>query len=225
MAAIRGRDLVMLMGDLGGFIASDDKRWEPEAVAEGLSVRDLSDWGSLLVDRCVDVAQGIRGQVIGSLAGNHELTYSHRHHVAIADQIAAGIGCPSLGYVALITLRFACASHERSLRVLATHGSGAAATPGGKLNRLLRTMAIADVDLALMGHVHACMSATALSLRQDGSAIHERSTLGVITGTYLRTYSEGHSGYGERAGYQPTTIGHPVITIVPSTLSMAVRWV
>ena len=218
--------IAILMGDLGGFLAPDDRRWEPAAVADGLTIADLEDWGHMLVERCCRIAAPLRGRVVASLAGNHELTYARRHHVDIPSQLAGGLGCPPLGYAALITLRFiGPGGHSRDLRIMATHGAGAAATPGGKLNRLIRTMSIAAADLVLMGHVHACMSTTSMVLEQRGDRIGERLTLGVITGTYLRTYSEGHSGYGERAGYQPTTLGHPVISVTPADLSMSVRWV
>ena len=216
--------LFFLMGDLGGFIAPDDRRWEPEAVAEGLTIRDLADWGGALVTRICDVAAPIRGRVIGSLTGNHEVTYSRRKSCDVAHQIATGLGCPSLGYAAFLTVRISCGNKSRDVSVYATHGSGGAATPGGKMARLVRMMSSFDADLIMMGHVHECHTYQRSRLYQDGGEIGAKIQTGVVTGTYLETYTRGVSGYGERCGYAPTVLGHPVISITPSTGRVAVEW-
>lgn len=217
--------VVLLMGDLGGFIAPDDaKRWDPSSVAEGLTIEDLCDWGGALVRRVVDAARPLAGRVVGVLEGNHEMAFRQRQRQPVTRMIAAELGAPALGYSCLFTLRFRAGRERRDLSVMATHGSGAAATPGGKLNRLIRTMHSVDADLVLMGHVHDCQSYGRARLYQDGAGIGEREQLGVVTGTYLATYWQGHSGYGERAGYAPVRLGHPVIEITPRTLGMTVGW-
>lgn len=217
--------VVFLMGDLGGFITPMDRRWDPESVAEGLSIHDLSDWGGVLSRRIVDISAPVRGRILGSLLGNHEEVYNKRNSCQVHKDIAAGLGCRPLAYSALFTLRLIAPEGNRQIRVMATHGSGASATPGGKLNRLIRTMQSFDADLILMGHVHACISHRLSQIRQIGENIGEINQLGVITGTYLRTYCNGHSGYGERAGYSPTSLGHPCIEIHPRSLAMSVMWV
>jgi hypothetical protein len=171
------------------------------------------------------VAEPIAPRVVGVVEGNHEMSYRQHKQQPITRMIAERLGAPALGYTCLFTLRFVAGKAHRDLAVMATHGSGAAATPGGKLNRLIRTMQSVDADLVLMGHVHDSISYGRARLYQDGDRIGEREQLGVVTGTYLATYSQGHSGYGERAGYAPVRLGHPVITIVPRTLSMSVGWV
>jgi len=218
------RALVLLMGDLGGFIAPDDRRWDAATVAEGLSIRDLSDWGHVLTSRIADIAKPVKNKVIGVLQGNHEDTYSSRHGVAITDHLAAAIGAPSLGYATMFTIRFQTPKEHSDLTIFATHGSGGAATTGGKLNRLTRCIQSVEANLVLMGHVHTLLSTTVSRLYQDGMRIGSRDQLGVITGTYLKTYCQGHSGYGEKAGYSPVSLGHPCITIIPRTKQMSVQW-
>ena len=218
--------IAILMGDLGGFIAPDDsRRFDPQTVAEGLTIDDLSDWGGVLVRKVHTVAEPLRGRIVGVLEGNHEMAFRQHQRMPVTRMIADALGARALGYTCLFALRFQAPDGRRDLSVMATHGSGAAATPGGKLNRLIRTMHSVDADLVLMGHVHDCLSYGRARLYRDGNRIGEREQLGVVTGSYLATYAQGHSGYGERAGYAPVRLGHPVIEIVPRTLSMTVGWV
>lgn len=217
--------VALLMGDLGGFIAPDDKRWDARNVAEGLSIADLGDWESLLVERIASIAKPIRKKIIGVLAGNHEKGFSKRHHIDVTHHIGKEIGCPALGYSCLFTLRFVCGKHERELSVYGTHGAGAAMTAGAKLNRLIRYMDIFPyTSLVLSGHMHSGIEYRLPRLYQNGSDIGERLQFGAITGTFLRTYSLGSSGYGEERGYPPSALGHPVISIVPETGDIGVRW-
>ena len=216
---------LLLMGDLAEWIPPTDARWDASAVSPSLSIADLARYDQAMLDRIERVTAPWSGRIIGALEGNHEGAYARRHGQDIGALIAEKIGTRNLRYSALLTLRFV--DHQgktADVSVLATHGAGAAATPGGKLARLVRLMQSADVDLSLMGHVHVCLDARHTVLRQDGDEIGARETLGVVTGTYLRTYAVGHSGYGERAGYSPVALGHPVISITPRTGEMAVSW-
>lgn len=217
--------MVILMGDLVGAIAhDDDRRFDASSVAAGVSVEDLGNWGQVCVEMAAHMARPIASQIYVSLEGNHEAAYRRRHLHPITRLTAAALGTMAGGYSCLFTIRFQCGKHRRDLTVMATHGSGAAATPGGKMNRLIRTAQSFDAALVLMGHVHDSMSYSRTTLYQDGDRIGERVQLGVVTGTYLATYSQGHSGYGERAGYAPTRLGHPVIEITPQTLGLSVGW-
>lgn len=220
--------LVLLMGDLGGWIAPDDRRWDPSSVAQDLSILDLSDWGEALVERVVELAEPLRGRILGMLEGNHEAVFGKRHHLDVTRRMAERLGCEVLGYSGFVDLQVVAPEGQRTLRIMATHGSGGAQTLGGKINRLERLGRQHEtVDLVCMGHVHACLDAW-LSPRlgvRDGVIHDDSMTLGVITGTYLRTYTEGHSGYGERAGYDPTQIGHPCVVWIPRTGELWVRWI
>lgn len=217
--------VVLLMGDLAGCIAPDDaRRFDPSSVDEGLSIQDINDWGGACVRMVHIAAAPLRGRIIGVLEGNHEMGYRRRKQQPITRMIADALGAPALGYTCLFTLRFVAGKFRRDLSVMASHGSGAAATPGGKMNRLIRTMQSVDAGLVLMAHVHDAIQYRRASLYQSGDGIVERVQLGVVTGTYLATYAQGFSGYGERAGYMPVTLGHPVIEIRPRDLAMTVGW-
>jgi len=222
--------IVLLMGDLGEFIIPSDNRFDPMAVCQDAKVEDLGDWADFLIDKIASVARPLRGgsaggpgKIIGALKGNHENTMSVKTHRNLGRAIADRLGCRYLGYSGLFTLIFVEKSTKKraKLSVFATHGAGNAATPGGKMQRLKKYCDMVDSDLVLMGHLHDTMKVTSIRLRQTEEGIGNASQLGVMTGTYLRTYSEGEGGYGEMKGYQATPIGHACITIIPATREMA----
>jgi UDP-2,3-diacylglucosamine pyrophosphatase LpxH len=219
--------VVLLMGDLGDFISADDeKRWDPLSVSQDLRIEDMADWGGTLVRWVSRELEPLRGKIIGSIEGNHEKSYRKRKQQPVARQMAQEIGAPALGYTCRFILRFTDGRHHRDMKVMATHGNGKARTAGAKLNRLIANMRLAhDADLVLMGHVHDCQHYLRVALTHAGKHLGEFTQNGVITGSYLATYDEGFSGYGEEAGFDPVRLGHPVIEIVPRTLGMSVGWV
>ena len=208
---------VILMGDLAGCIAPDDaKRWDPSSVPSDATIADLNDWGGACVRRIVRAVEPIAHKVIGCIEGNHESAYRRRKQQDITRAVAGALGVRSIGYSCMATIRFRCRKHYRDLAIIATHGSSGAATIGGKAMALQRQIDIFTADIVFMGHVHDSFAYYSVRLHQDGERIGEHETLGVITGTYLRTYELGHSGYGEQRGYRPVKLGHTIVQVVPS---------
>jgi predicted phosphodiesterase len=223
--ARKKRAIVLLGGDLGGFVAPSDRRWDAESVADGVSARDLRDWGGLLVRRVAEIAGPIAPKVIGAIEGNHEASYTRQASVDVHTAICDSIPCRRLGYAAILPLQFVSPSGTETIHIYATHGAGGASQPGGKMSRLRRHMEVSDCDLVIVGHMHEQLSSTRHVISGRSGTITATEQLGVVTGTYLRTYAEGASGYGERAGYAPTPVGHACVTIVPATRAMSVQWV
>ena len=94
----------------------------------------------------------------------------------------------------------------------------AAMAQGERLNRLKAITGDFSCDVALMGHVHTKTTdvITRLELTKSGEMKCKNSDIGVGgTGTYLRTYQKGVSGYGEKALYPPTSIGAIEIILTP----------
>jgi predicted phosphodiesterase len=114
---------------------------------------------------------------------------------------------------------------SNTFRVWCHHGAGAAQTKGGKINRLTTFMRNFDADIFFMGHVHDQMGArlTPLCASADCTKISNRTKLGVISGSYLKTYAQGVTTYGEMKGYEPVTLGAAFVTIHPDTREMAGR--
>jgi hypothetical protein len=223
--------LVMMMGDAYDFIGPRDKRWDPGNYPMDMEIGDLGNLGFHACEVIEELTKPLRGRIITAIAGNHEGHFAGKHHANWHKEICRRIGTLYSGYSAFLTLTFAERKNKRnraSLDVFAHHGSGAAQTGGGKLGRLEKNMAITDAPLVLMGHVHEQLSYSNVRLskgrgKNKGKIVDKLQT-GVVCGTYLRTYSQGHSGYGERAGYRATPLGSPIITIIPRTMEMTIRW-
>ncbi len=80
---------------------------------------------------------------------------------------------------------------------------------------------VADADLYLFGHVHApelAMKEQRMSMSQKGK-VTSRTYAAVLTGTYLKGYTEGSVTYSERFGFGEAPIGSPIITLNPVALS------
>ena len=111
-----------------------------------------------------------------------------------------------------------CAFPISSFRLYGHHGAGASATPCGKARRLQVFMESFLADAYFIGHVHGKHILNLVQVGADRNCKHlvERTRIGIITGSYLRTYGEGDmAGYGERAGYRPSPLGATIIEYGP----------
>jgi hypothetical protein len=108
---------------------------------------------------------------------------------------------------------------SEQFRVWCHHGAGAAQTKGGKINRLSSFMRNFDADIFFMGHVHDQMGCRlqVLTADADCTKLRNREKIGVVSGSYLKTYAQGVISYGEQKGYEPTTLGAAHVMIKPST--------
>jgi len=226
-------------GDYADFIGYTDKRFDPDAMAEWIKVKDLGDLGRVLTARVRDRFAPIKHKCRGLLLGNHELKYQmHTQHESLHYWLCEELGVPSLGYSCLFDIHFCTASgqktpslktslpprrgeqrhHEsKSVRVFAHHGAGYATTPGGKLNKLIGAMNAFDASVYFLGHVHDQMARRepVLCANEDCTKLTQRVRLGLISGSYLKTYNQGSISYGEQKMYRPTSLGAAVATICP----------
>lgn len=230
-------------GDYAEFISRSDKRFDPDCVAEWVKVKDLGKLGMVHMQRVRDLLYPIREKCLGLLLGNHELVYArHMEQEQLQSWLASELGTQSLGYCTIFDLRFArhpdhppvlCATSKaaqsltryakggdrQSFRVFAHHGAGFAATPAGKLKRLLDFMAAFDADIYFCGHTHDQIGKRLTRIRGDANCRHILSAdrIGVISGAYLKTYAEGMITYGEQRGYAPVPLGAAWVRITPQT--------
>jgi hypothetical protein len=224
-------------GDYADFIGyKDAKRFDPDAIAETITVADLGKLGFTLTSQVRDLFKPIAHKCLGILCGNHERAYAlHTHTQELHGWLCSELGVPNLGYCCIFDLVCIRASGMRtptlsrdtkhgkttsqSFRVFAHHGAGFAQTPGGKLNRLVSFMKNFDADIYFCGHVHDAVARhlTQLGANDDCTQIQARQRLGIVSGSYLKTYAEGVCTYGEQKGYEPVALGARFVTIVPET--------
>lgn len=219
-------------GDYADFIGYRDKRFNPNTMAQWVKVSDLGDIGRASMARVRDMLAPIKHKCLGLLAGNHETKYQLTHeHEGLHAWLCMELDAPSLGYCALFDVEFIRTPCKKphivdaknaqpgraTFRIFAHHGAGHATTPGGKLNKLISFMDSFEADIYFLGHVHDQVGRRQVVLGADRKCekITQKERLGVISGSYLRTYSDGVTSYGEIKGYKPVNLGAAYVEIKP----------
>jgi len=227
-----------LGGDYCDWITPGDKRFDPECFDSELKISDLSSLAAVLLKKLLAYLVPVEGKCLGASLGNHEHEYMRRQSQAdIHTTMCARLGVPNLMYSAWLDIYFVHVPGMKGvqvfngendppkkftarLRVLVSHGFGAAATAGGKINALKKLIDMAyDADLCIMEHLHEAISKNTVRLTpgDDCREITGRPFMGMISGTYLRGYASGFVSYGEKRGYAPTTLGASKARYVPAT--------
>jgi hypothetical protein len=222
-------------GDTIDAISPKDKRFSTHEISDRIRVADLGRLGARQMEMAYEILKPIKSKCLGLGYGNHEAKYMGQTEQArLHHWLCVEMGVPDLGYccfldTVFVRARGASALHRTpppqsqrlgsnwQVRHFIHHGAGSAATPGGKLNRLIKFMQDFDANCYWMGHVHdqKAQRTTVLGMNEEGDKIIQREKLGVISGSYLRTYKQGCSGYGEQKGYSPTPVGAVAITFRP----------
>ncbi len=221
-------------GDYCDFIGYRDNRFDPDCVADWVRIKDLGRLGEVGFKYIHKLFLPIAHKCLGLLEGNHERSYQlHMEQQDRMGWLCSELGVQNLHYCALVDIVFVRDSHIRkpklsdkppkkgdcwAQRLFLHHGAGYAQTPGGKLNKLIQFMQSFEADVYLIGHVHDQMGRRqpTLGANDPCTDIVQHERLGVISGSYLKTYSKGVTTYGEQRGYRPTNLGSAIVTFIPS---------
>lgn len=211
-------------GDLGEYIpASDTRHCFSVLDPEIFDLENQGNVGKTLTDVLYKWLSPIKKKCLGIGIGNHEWSFEKNQNqskmqLCLADRL----GARYLGYTALLDTVFRrTVKHWKAagcrIRHLFCHGAGAAATPAGKLNRLLAYMGSFEADIYHIGHLHdeTGKKDVVISANRKCNHIEQKVRLGVMSGSYLKTYAQGIVGYGERKGYKPTFLGASRVMIRP----------
>ena len=224
-------------GDYCDLIGCDDRRFDPDAVAEWVNVNDLGRLGKVGMKRVAELLEPIKHKCLGLLTGNHEKTYErHKEQAGLHGWLCTELGVPNLEYCALFDVvfirdpevkakprllatdsPFPLGFTTKTYRIFAHHGSGFATTPGGKLNKLIQFMQSFVADVYFCGHVHDKVGRREPALGADKTCtkLVAIERLGVISGSYLKTYQQGVTTYGEMRGYRPVSLGAAWVRFEP----------
>jgi hypothetical protein len=224
-------------GDYCDFINYHDKRFDPDSVESALRVRDLGRLGKLGVTRVKKLFMPIRHKILGMAQGNHEFLYAkYTEYQDLHKDMCTRLRVPDLGYCSLFDLIFIrCPGatprllelgegipsfdESHTYRIFVHHGAGFASTPGGKMNRLIGFMNSFRADIYFCGHVHDQVARREPVISADNNCknlvAHDR--IGVISGSYLKTYDQNSITYGEQRGYHPVALGAARVLIRPMT--------
>ena len=226
-------------GDYGEYISPSDKRWDPASVSKEIKVNDLANLGKVIATKVRDLMFPIKEKCIGLLIGNHELKYSvAKEQEDLHAWLCTELEVPNFGYTCIFDIVFVrvgdnskpqllkrtpnVGTERHEFRIFAHHGAGYSQSPGGKINRLIKFMQDFDADVFFIGHVHDQVGKRIVQIGVDktGRKIIDKEKIGIITGSYLRTYSSSagtYGTYGEQRGYSPVPLGMKGIEIKPFT--------
>jgi hypothetical protein len=224
-------------GDYAEFIGHDDKRFDPDAVSEDVKVKDLGRLGKYEMEMVRGLFSPIKHKCLGLLFGNHEYKFEiEKKQLDLHGWLCTELSVDNLGYSAMFDLIFVnlkikipmlsnkAPAYDKqrgveAFRFFVHHGAGFASTPGGKLNKLIQAMNSFDAEIFMLGHVHDQTGRRQVTIGADEHCTKSKAKvkLGVISGSYLKTYSDGVTTYGEQRMYLPTTLGAAKISIRPDT--------
>lgn len=204
------------MGDYAEFIGHTDKRFDPGAVDKAMPVSDLGRLSDVSTTAVAQIFKPIASKCLGMLYGNHEDVYMLRTQQAnMHKELCQKIGVQNLGYSCFQQIEFQRGNERQIYTIRAHHGAGFAQTKGGKMQALVKFCRQTDADITLVGHLHDSMQHPDQMLTLINGHIVARTRLGVMTATYLKTYEEDVTTYGEKRGYDPVPLGSPRIQITP----------
>jgi hypothetical protein len=230
-------------GDFADWHLPSHPYFDAEAFDGDFKVSDLAKYASHVVGKIIDLYQPISNKCLGWCYGNHDHNYMTRsNQMGIQDSICDALNVQNMRYSGWCHMYFIPArnmnrpvkivqsweppEHYRSfIRVFVHHGKGAAASVGGKMNSLRDVVNVVDADLVMTSHLHTqlAMPFVKISANENCTEPVAKTTMGLITGTYLRNYQPNHTGYGEKKAYAATTLGATRARYIPSERLMIVE--
>ena len=206
------------MGDYAEFITPRDKRFDPSqrAIAEWVKLDNIAENQTKWV---VDLFTPIKDKCWGLLYGNHEDSMRRFNHNNVQQNICDRLEVDNLGFSCFLNLHVhrSKRSDSRLYKCALTHGASSAITEGAKLMALMRWMKDNRADIYAYAHLHDyLMKVRTEKTVSDAGRIKQRVSIGVTTGSWFRTYTQGIiASYGEMKCYPPTEITAAVFTIDP----------
>jgi predicted phosphodiesterase len=223
----------IILGDLFEGICVDDHRFDPGTADLGLITPDLQ------AKKWMELFDPIKKKIIYINDGNHDYKLSKTFNI-VKNLICEQMGIPYGTYSSKLTV---CDTTGKArFKVFTTHGyrsvSSSADDPiRRKANmrlslKLLLSRKAGDCLVMACGHTHKLLVSRPvhdLYLTDNGKTVKQHymgSGMGVggdfihpdhryycNTGSFLRLYTLGSSGYAERFGYDPVELGYIKICV------------
>ncbi len=208
------------MGDFVEAINPTDKRFDPYSISPSYNIRSLSRLIATQIEDITAILKPIKNKCLGLVTGNHEETVRLKFNNDIGYILAKNLGTENLGYDGWVRLCFARLDADKvCYKIYVTHGHCGAGKSGSKVNKLEDLAGFMDADIIMMGHGHKKVIAPPvlkIGLDDRGNVI-SRKQIAIMTGSFLRTYVENATTYGEKAGYSPCDLGTVRIVLKPDT--------
>lgn len=212
------------MGDYGDLIMPSDPRWaftghDWKRLGFTNGRPTVSDLGVQHRDLIERELAPIAPKCLGLLYGNHEDAFAKHYFIDVARYLADRFKVPMLGYTALIRLEIEIKRGQKDhgqiwpVTIFAEHGATGGGSDGNAVNSLQKRAVEFGADIYLKGHVHKYGISQRTELSWGPKAMVTRDRVFMLTGTYLKGYSEFEVTYGERKGYAPSELGGGVIVL------------
>ena len=156
-------------------------------------------------------------KILAWVDGNHERRTRKESDEFIGEEICHDLGIPSVYSPDAVMLFLSIgydSKHNKKTRniytIYMTHGWSGARTIGGKFNNVYQLRQVALADIYICSHVHQ-KGAFPLQLMIPDNKTKTASwkkQLFVSTASFME-----YDGYAIQAGYSPTTMGAPCITM------------
>jgi len=204
-------------GDYGEYITARDYRWEPnqKVFPEWLEQDDI---GQCIEDKACEILEPIAYKCDGLLYGNHDDDFRRHNHQNVHKHICKRLGVRNLGFSCQVRYLFhrENSNEKHMFKGCFTHGSTGSITDEGKLKALKRFMSYFPfADFYAYAHTHAINQhyEAPLDVNRNDEII-DRNKVGVLTGCFFRTYTQGpEASYGERKLFSPNMLGCPKLII------------
>ncbi len=202
------RRLYAGMGDYCEYRKPDDKFYDTEATNQRID--EQLDW-------LFAQWEMVKKRMIGAVIGNHEQGLCLKSTINPIRRWCDNNGVFYMDDMVMITFRFPSGVIKTCVL---THGSGAAATKGAKVNKLNGFASKHDVDFVCMGHTHDLMSWVDVDLRYVPSKkgmkqVARYKTMG-YTGSFYRTFIVDGTSYAQQKHYSPMPLGYLEAVIDPN---------
>ena len=217
------------LGDYADCITAYDPRFDSHEVAPDKRERVAHLMAENILEDLEAKFQPIKKKCLGLLEGNHEKkfdSHARQHENPLVETLCDILGVRYLAYSAAFDLLFKHGNKSsEAFKIYVHHGAGAASTTGGKINKLKKMMVeVCDADIYMSAHTHEQIDLNVVYLYQDDEGVlRQRKKLGVVTGSYLATYRQGSTSYGEMKLYSPVALGSVAVTIVPATRRVGIQ--
>jgi hypothetical protein len=214
------------LGDDHECIAPGDKRFSYERLPKEQKSRELYDLLNGVAQTVSEILAPIGPQCLGRVRGNHEDTIITRLmfdvHARICEKLNPGLDKFDLMTSGRIRLRFWEDKVGGKLLdekgVWYHHGFGGGRKSGAKVNRVdeaIRDFPGNDIYVTGHGHSRFVLPAATIHVGKHKDELIQRICWTAMNGTFLRTYHEDETGYGERYKFQPSSLGCVTFTFTP----------
>lgn len=212
------------MGDYGDFMSPSNRSRLAAAGLYDWTQDAIDDLARLHMEKLCNVLKDTKDKWLGMLSGHH--FYDFPDGTNSDQQLCRILNTRYLGDCASINLKFKREKAHGYSKVMLWlhHGSGSSQTLAGPLPKLERLAGRwPDVDIFLVAHYHRQLGIPLPKMRYINHKWVARDSRLVLTGGWLRGYTEGSTvgarpggSYVERAMMPPLSIGAPIIHLMPT---------